>query len=1194
MVKLTQFVDNRRQSLRDVLREVASDPTYRDLSIVTGYWDMIGTSMLIDLIKDYRSVRILIGAEPYTSRKLHLTNLYDDFPDADIAADLKELGDLPEEKTARYRETARILATMIHEGRLQVRICRKPLIHAKEYVFGSYDTPRAVGIIGSSNFTGRGLSDITAGGNAELNYLEDDERIVTFRPLNDDQQYGHLSWFDMVWNLPDVKDWTGDFQEILSISPVGNATFGPYDVYIKTLMKLFPDELAVTLDNNELAASTTDTLYSYQRRNAGILINKLEKTGTAILADSVGLGKTVTAGSIIAYYRSHGKRNISIIPPAKLKSQWRSDLKEFFDLRENDYSLVSQQDIQAIRRLRSAYRKSYPADLIVVDEAHNLRNEHSERFKEILGLIAENPTAKVLLLTATPINNGFKDLISLLELGLGGRMQSGVIVSYQDPTNAAKPTQSVDFFDFLTLLDGRHKAASRTNTEFNWNAYRQPLAQGISHFVVRSTRQGVREEAQLLHGDKAVDFPDNRFDTIDYMFSKRSAAAVETTVRHHLEAFENIDPLNVDEAAMSDETQRLYHPLDIIHDRPDLCMPSEHQKQSLVKSLFSLITLLGFPAYRSCLYSWDYRNLTLEQLSLIELPDEDMSELRSALTVHNILQTVWLKRLESSLQALKLSVERYQHRLNKFASWVERGYIIHAHALDLVDDSEEESSRLAFWDFSTSDTEHNLDDLHVPYTKADSTNIDVEGLSKDIRRDQNITSILIEALSQCITNDMDSKISSFAQEFTHIVQKNQFGKKILVFSSYADTIDYLQTNLPQLLERYIPDFRKRSAFITASSSNLENTVSRFSPSSKKYTFSNSECELDFLFSTDVLSEGQNLQDAAVLINYDLHWNPVRMVQRNGRINRLGSKFSHVLIGNMSPSEDLEYYLGLLSRLQSKIDTIKNSIGTDQGILTSADENPIEYVQDLYSADESKIQNVLDRVDNENDMLSWRSAHIYELRAFLQHASQSDINRIHTMPTGKWNYLPGSSGLKQSVLTLCEQISDSGIETNYRFVLADVANENAVSSIPDDQALDWLKTSPTDNKRRPDNAQLKRAVIEKRALIMAGMGKSRHASQPFAPKKSETPLLSILQQQLGVTNILKLLRAAQNLVQVRQQYNALMAKAKKEVARTGDPRSCMFSEPLKAEWSVFLDGLAADESAGSGTWRCSMSSMSTDL
>ena len=138
----------------------------------------------------------------------------------------------------------------------------------------------------------------------------------------------------------------------------------------------------------------------------------------------------------INHFRKNGRRNIAILPPAKLKDQWKSDLQEFFGLDESSYSLVSQQDIQAIRRLGDAYRRSYPADLIVIDEAHNLRNKRSERFNAILKLVGDNPKAKVLLLTATPINNGFRDLVSELELGLGGRMHSGIMVSYQDPGGA--------------------------------------------------------------------------------------------------------------------------------------------------------------------------------------------------------------------------------------------------------------------------------------------------------------------------------------------------------------------------------------------------------------------------------------------------------------------------------------------------------------------------------------------------------------------------------------------------------------------------------------------------------------------------------------------------------------------------------------------------------------------------------------
>lgn len=1195
MSQLVQFVDNKSRSLGEILRQVASNPEYRDLSIVTGYWDMIGTSMLIDLIKDYRSVRILIGAEPFARRSINVTNLYKDFPDADIAEDLKGLGELPEDEVARYRETARILAAMIREGRMQVRICRKPFIHAKEYVFGAYDSVGAVGIIGSSNFTGKGLSDTATGGNAELNYLENKENVVLYQPRIEGQQYGHLSWFNMMWNLPEVQEWTGDFQQILSSSPVGNKTYGPYDVYIKALMRLFPDELSPALDDDN-DTEDVDVLYAYQKRNAGILVNKLKSMGTAILADSVGLGKTVTAGAVINHFRKEGKKNIAILPPAKLKDQWRMDLRSFFKLDESCYSLVSQQDIPAIQQLGEAYRRSYPADLIVIDEAHNIRNERSERFNAILKLIEQNPRAKVLLLTATPINNGFKDLISELELGLGGRRQSGIMVSYQDPNKAAADVQNKDFFEFLRWLDTRKKTLESKGGKFDWNAYRQPLSQGISHFVVRSTRQGVQEEAKLLSdGDPSMAFPKNTFDTVNYAFSKRAAEMAESIIHTHAGAFEGIDPLEVDGTKLSDQTQRLRHPLDIIEQEPKRFHVDKDDSPSLVRNVFALVSLLGFPMYRSLLYAWEYRNMTEDDMRLLSLADEDkLAQLRSGSTIHSILQTILLKRLESSLQALRLSVERYRRRLDRFAAWLNRGYVIKSSSLPVLDDDDEDQSRLPFWDDSISDSEQSLDDRNVDYDKADETVFDVQGLRRDVKRDLDITGVILKVLSTCIDDGLDAKLGSFAKELVKALHDGRFGGKVLVFSAYADTIDYLHEQLPVLLKKDIPDFDRKSAFLTAASSDLNTVVGRFSPVSKKYILSGSEYELDYLFSTDVLSEGQNLQDAAILINYDLHWNPVRMVQRNGRVNRLGSRFGRVLIANMAPADDLEYYLGLLSRLKYKIDTIKNSIGTDQGVLTSEDENPIEYIQDLYSGDDSKIQDVIDAVDADNDMLSWRNAHVYALREFLTQASQKDVSRIESMPRGKWNYLPSDSWLQQSVVMMYEQIGGIGNGMNYRFVRVKTGSRLTVEPISNEEALGLLETGPEDNVRRTDESRLDRTNIGRWALSMVGMRKSPKVAARFSPKKSEIELLELLQRQLGVKSLLKMLGPVQNLVQAKQQYEALMGRLRKEYRKMDVPQSAEISEGLLADWRSFLDDINRDEDDDGGKWRSVMASMSLDL
>src|SRR5699024_11401195 len=160
----------------------------------------------------------------------------------------------------------------------------------------------------------------------------------------------------------------------------------------------------------------------------------------------------------------------------------------------------------------------------------------------------------------------------------------------------------------------------------------------------------------------------------------------------------------------------------------------------------------------------------------------------------------------------------------------------------------------------------------------------------------------------------------------------EYGSKVLVFSFFSDTIDYLEKALPEMIGGKIENFQERSSFISGNKVNKIETARLFSPKSQKYKLDRTEKEIDFLFATDVLSEGQNLQDAGILVNYDLHWNPVRMIQRNGRINRLGSTYDEVLIANARPSDDLEAYLKLVRRLERKIETINSTVVNDQNSL----------------------------------------------------------------------------------------------------------------------------------------------------------------------------------------------------------------------------------------------------------------------
>lgn len=1107
---MIKIVDNQRKSLAEFLREEA--PKHDHLSIATGYWDLPGALEIINEIKGYKSIRLLIGAEPYSSKRLNFDNLYSNFPEEDIASDLANVRH-DATQTEQLRATAKILAQLIHKKILEVRICRKPFLHAKAYIFGTYESESALGIIGSSNFTGKGLKLISDSGNAELNTIEYESRIVSFIPQNESQQHGHLSWFDWFWNSEYVEDWSGDFRNIIRNSPVGDLTFGPYETYIKALMECFPDEL---IELPELGTSAEDILYKYQKRNASILINKLEKMGMAILADSVGLGKTITAGAVISHYINQKKNRIVIIVPASLKEQWKDDLRNQFKLAEGlDYQLISQQDINAIRKKAEDYRQIHAGiDLFVIDEAHNLRNEGSDRHQCILEWLQDNQDSKVLMLTATPINNSLRDLTHLIRLGLKGALDS-VQVPFKDKNGRVK---TLDFFEALERIEKASK-----HEGFKWEDYKQTLISGISRYLVRSTRQGVENEGSLVTKDgEKRHFPKSEVKNASYSYSSEVSKDIAEQI-DNTNVFEDINVRNIDVDEITKETQRSQHPLDFAFEYTDSPLITD-----VIPNMFQIITLLGFPIYKPDIYRHDYYGKSPDDIKRIlsNTKRDEVLSVNIQLAVHNILQVTWLKRLESSTSALLKSVSKYKSRLLKFKEYLDKGFIFSFRDISVLENEYEEDLERAFeeWDkyleeLKRKGSSEELKKYGVERRAADPQKFNVSQLKKDADRDLAICNIMESCLVR-ISAQRDSKMIKFVEDIKSLIKSGKHGEKVLVFSFFADTIDYLKDNLKHILKSE-DNILDRAEFIHGQNSNVDKVTKRFSPKSKKYTLQPDEKEIDFLFATDVLSEGQNLQDAAILVNYDLHWNPVRMIQRNGRINRLGSDFQEVLISNMTPEDHIELYLNLVARLQSKISAIKNSVGLDQGVLSNDDVNPIEFIEsikNLYSSDDKKATEAMGDLEKEDDILSWTNDHLFVLRDFLSANTKDYIEQIKNIPLGKWTYLPRKSEFAvNNVISLQKAIgktSITGEPIEQTFFLNTSCESPFVTELMEDQeALDYIKTKKNDNERKEDKIKVDRQSIYKRAAN-AAKRRAESSNSIFKLRPSMIEAVELMQNYLS--------------------------------------------------------------------------------
>ncbi len=1107
---LPKLIDNMRVSLGQTLRNIA--PQYQELSIATGYWDIQGTAELIDLLEKFSSIRLLIGQEPISFRfqkQMHLDFDEPDsmFPSEDFSADMVNCNN--NQDLNKLRETTAKLADFINRGILKVRIYKKSTLHAKAYIFGNYGSNNSVAVVGSSNFTKAGMFT-----NTELNTIESNYQVVNFKPVNDAQENGYLSWFDSLWEDPSCVEWTGDFREILQNSPLGDLTYGPYDSYIKTLMEVYPEE---KVPPQALKESTADILFSFQNRNAGILINKLNNQGVAILADSVGLGKTVTAGAVMKHYLEKDKEtNILVIAPAALKAQWKNDLASVLNIDEvrGDYRIVSQQDSNAIDAIFDEYQKSWRRfkhiDFFVIDEAHNLRSSSGRRHDSILQLLQQHPNSHILLLTATPVNNSLMDIANIIQLASKGKIRS-VNVSYPRPDGGG--TELMDFFEALKRIQSGIKKAEKEGEDIEkyLETYKPTIHEGLRHYLVRSTRQGVEAEGGIVDketGEKRA-FPTSDVSSLKYKYDATITQRLFDEIGAHVtETFEGLDPRKLNLTLMTDFTQQSCHPLEFLNEglldpesvnrRFSLSKSEERlfldePVKNLVHNILQLIFVMGFVPYRPDVYQHAYYGKTIEEIRDIQdLPDG----VKIQLAVHNIMQITWLKRMESSAAALLHSIDNYEKRIALFEKYLNKNYIVNLTDATLLEndysDGEDIEQAFADYDAYLAEKEKILEACGDPSTLkkqgvekkiADPKVYNIKQIKADLTREKTIIRLMKNTLHEVVNPEYDPKLHVLHDQVKDILSSGKYGHKVLIFSFFADTIKYLEKVAPAYFADIDSGFDKHSGFIYGQSSKTEENAQKFSPKSKHYEFKNGEEEINFLFSTDVLSEGQNLQDAGYLVNYDLHWNPVRMIQRNGRINRLGSLYENVLISNMRPTDELDLYLKLVNRLERKIKTIRNTIGLDQGVLSSSDVNPIEFIERYY--DDGTLP------DDDDSILSDSDKHIIELRKFLgkNPAGSEEFKRVSHMPLGKWNYLSDASPFVHQALSMVKvkgQTTSSKKKFSEIFFIDVIEGDfGPVATYVDyTKALDYIQASPEDNERKIDKISVDRLKIWRRVKIEA--------------------------------------------------------------------------------------------------------------
>ncbi|MBM3403205.1 MAG: hypothetical protein FJY21_13045, partial [Bacteroidetes bacterium] len=661
---LPKIIENRRKILLDVLKEVSTFHT--ELSIATGYWDLEAIRMLMTECESMKKIRLLIGREPLINR-YQLSMPENDFPDQDFKSDLAKLK--PE---SYYKSLISEIKEWITDGKLEVKVYKSNFLHAKCYIFGNYDSENAVGIIGSSNFTKNGLI-----GNNELNSLESDHRIVSFKPRNQNQEVGHLAWFDSFWNDPNSITWNESFTSILESSPVGDKLYSPYESYIKTLFEIYKDEL---IDEEFLVSTSGNkrSLFEFQRKNVQSLLRRLKKYRVAMLADSVGLGKTLTAINVIKQYSedSEGKKRVEVICPKSLVQQWTKELaqEEIYGLKP--LTLQNSNEISAKRELDSIASVS----LFVIDESHNLRASNGQRFNQFLEWIRANKKAHVLLLTATPINNELSDLTNQILLGTGGDAE----VLKMTVTDDNFQTEQRSFYQVVTNLQKKVNQDLKRNGTIDYENIKQTMSTVIRAFVVRRTRQGIENEYGYLEIDGEVKkFPKVKSEVLEYGHLDKCLEDVKKvrSTKIDLEKIYNVEP-----SALLSNMGILNHPLRLLEQKPQIA-PNNSCYENPSFYLFQLILSLGFIPYRWKIYQTTYYGKSRSDIQEMRLNSEESKKLLLQLGMYGILRTVFFKRLESSASALYSSIINYERKLLAFEKGLKEGRVVAVSDIEALEES---------------------------------------------------------------------------------------------------------------------------------------------------------------------------------------------------------------------------------------------------------------------------------------------------------------------------------------------------------------------------------------------------------------------------------------------------------------------------------------------------------------------------
>lgn len=786
----------------------------------------------------------------------------------------------------------------------------------------------------------------------------------------------YINLFESLWNdknkLQDVTDIVID-----NMTSVYNEN-SPESIYFLILYHVF-SEFLNDISTDELPNEATgfkqskiwNMLYDFQRDAVLAIINKLERYNGCILADSVGLGKTFTALAVVKYYENRNK-SVLVLCPKKLAENWNTYKDNYVNNPiagdRLNYDVLFHTDLSRpggfsngldLNRLNWG---NY--DLVIIDESHNFRNgvgTHANtvenRYVKLMDkIIRSGVKTKVLMLSATPVNNRFIDLKNQLAIAYEG--DSSLI------DNKLGITKSIDE-------------------------------------IFRQAQRAFNAWSDLDVTDRTTDA---LLKTLDFDFFELLDSVTIARSRKHIEKY--YDTADIGKFPIRKP------PISLSPKLTDLETATNYNQ--IYEELSKLSLCIYTPS------NYIFPSKIQKYIDLTHNKGNELTQTGREQGIRKLMSVNLLKRLESSVNSFQLTLQRIYNLINDTIDKINRFEQYGASSIDMYESTDTE------WDIDDSNTEYFSVGNKVQIDLAD---MDYKTWQSELTSDIEVLNDLMSMLN-VITPKYDGKLQSLLKVISEKIENpiNINNKKVLIFSAFSDTAEYLYEHVSVYIKE---KYGLNTAVITGSidgkttiknfKATLNNVLTCFSPISKDKAvlLPDSNDEIDILIATDCISEGQNLQDCDCVINYDIHWNPVRIIQRFGRVDRIGSKNESIQLVNFWPDMDLDEYINLKGRVETRMKiSIMSSTGDDD-LINAEEKGDLEYRKQQLK----RLQEEVVDIEDMSTGISIMDLGLNEFRLDLLEYIKTHGD-MDTKPKGLHAVVQSSEELPQGVIFVLKNVNNS--------------------------------------------------------------------------------------------------------------------------------------------------------------------------